>query len=128
MHFDCFKKHAVCNRPQGTEEDDLIMLDDLRSVKLLRAADILSNLATLPSPIKRRSPFMICALAICALVHSSACFKMKSTDREESMRVRFQLELGGLNVLGEVWPLGASVKQQILSLYRMASQRQKLLT
>lgn len=47
---------------------------------------------------------------------------MKSTDREESMRVRVQLELGGLNVLGEVWPLGASVKQQILSLYRMASQ------
>jgi hypothetical protein len=104
------------------------MLDDLRSVKVLRAADILSNLATLPSPIKRRSPFIICALAICALVHSGACFKMRLTDREESMLVRVQLSLGGLNVLGEVWPLGASVKRQILSLYRIASQRQKVQT
>lgn len=127
MRFGCLQKHTICNRPQDPEEDDLVMLDDLRSVKLRRAADILSNLVTLPSPIKRRSPFMICALAICALVHSGACCKMKSADREESMRARVQLELGGLNVLGEVWPLGASVKQQILSLYRMTSQRQKLL-
>jgi hypothetical protein len=35
-------------------------------------------------------------------MHSGACITVRGTNEEEAMRVRVQLALGGLNMLGEV--------------------------
>jgi hypothetical protein len=113
-----FQNFTSCAQLRAPQDEHSLSVFDLRSVKLFRAADMLSNLATLPSPIRRRSPFMICALAVCVLVHSGACITVRGTNEEEAMRVRVQLALGGLNMLGEVWPLAGSVKQQVLSIYK----------
>lgn len=118
VHFGGLQKIASCTQLQALHGGQPQIVFDLRSVKMLKAADTLSHLATLPSPIRRRSPFMICALAICILVHSGSCKVLQGTQKEEAIRVRIQLALGGLNMLGEVWPLARSVKQQALSIFK----------
>jgi hypothetical protein len=92
--------------------------------KLVRAADSLSNLLTLPSPIKRHSPFLINGLSMGVLVHTAACVGSSSSPQsEESFRVRIELAVGVLNRLAENWPLARNVKQQLLGMYREAVQR-----
>lgn len=130
MRFGYFQNHTSCTRLRAPRDNYAIAELDLRSVKLIRAADMLSTLAALPSPVNRRSPFMICALAMCVMVHSGASLMVEGSGREETMRVRIQLALGALNILGEVWPLARSVKQQVLDIYSevMMNRRRNILT
>ena len=90
---------------------------DLHSHKLLRAADLLSGLATLPSPIHRRTPFFTCALAMCIIVHTAALL-LVGAEKQEAIKARIQLSIGGLNVLGRTWPLSKSVRQQMVDMYQ----------
>lgn len=96
---------------------------DPHTIKLVRAADALSNLLTLPSPIKRHSPFLINGLSMGVLVHTAACVVSSSPQAEESFKVRIELAVGVLNRLAESWPLAKNVKQQLLRIYREAVQR-----
>ncbi|KAL6230092.1 hypothetical protein BDW75DRAFT_79307 [Aspergillus navahoensis] len=91
---------------------------DLHSHKLLRAADLLSGLATLPSAIHRRTPFFTCALAMCFIVHTAALLVVVGSEKEEAVRARIQLSIGGLKVLGRTWPLSESVRQQMVDMYQ----------
>ncbi|KAL4996013.1 hypothetical protein BDV10DRAFT_121501 [Aspergillus recurvatus] len=91
---------------------------DLHSHKLLRAADLLSGLATLPSAIHRRTPFFTCALAMCIIVHTAALLVIVGAEKEEAVRARIQLSIGGLKVLGRTWPLSKSVRQRMVDMYQ----------
>ncbi|KAJ0418099.1 hypothetical protein BJY00DRAFT_194945 [Aspergillus carlsbadensis] len=91
---------------------------DIHSHKLLRAADLLSNLATLPSTIQHRSPFFTCALAMCIIVHTAALLVVGGSTREESLKARVQLSIGALKVLGRVWPLAKRVRGEMVGMYR----------
>ncbi|KAL4920374.1 hypothetical protein BDW62DRAFT_16652 [Aspergillus aurantiobrunneus] len=91
---------------------------DLHSHKLLRAADLLSGLATLPSAIHHRSPFFTCALAICIIVHTAALLVVGGAGKEEAVNSRIQLSVGGLKVLGKIWPLASTVRQQMVGMYQ----------
>ncbi|KAL3494533.1 hypothetical protein BJX62DRAFT_223098 [Aspergillus germanicus] len=91
---------------------------DIHSHKLLRAADLLSNLATLPSTVQHRSPFFTCALAMCIIVHTAAVLVVGGSTREESLKARVQLSIGALKVLGRVWPLAKRVRGEMVGMYR----------
>ncbi|CEN61701.1 hypothetical protein ASPCAL08351 [Aspergillus calidoustus] len=91
---------------------------DIHSHKLLRAADLLSNLATLPSTIQNRSPFFTCALAMCIIVHTAALLVVGGSTRQESLKARVQLSIGALKVLGRVWPLAKRVRGEMVGMYR----------
>lgn len=117
MRFASFQSRTSCTRLRASEGNYSIADLDLHSVKLVRAADQLSNLAALPSPIKRHTPFMTCALAMSVMVHTAATLLVAGSDREESVKVRIQLGIGGLNMLSEVWPLARTVKKQVLDVY-----------
>ncbi|KAL2834145.1 hypothetical protein BJY01DRAFT_253138 [Aspergillus pseudoustus] len=91
---------------------------DLHSHKLLRAADQLSNLATLPSTVQHRSPFFTCALAMCIIVHTAALLVVGGSTREESLKARVQLSIGALKVLGRVWPLAKTVRGEMVGMYK----------
>jgi hypothetical protein len=96
---------------------------DSRSKKLVRAADALSSLVTLPTEVKRHSPFLVSALGMSVVVHTAAhAFATGGTEREESIKVRIQLAFGVLNRLADSWPLANPVKQQLLKRYQQASQ------
>ncbi|KAL4910818.1 hypothetical protein BDW74DRAFT_141945 [Aspergillus multicolor] len=92
---------------------------NLHSHKLLRAADHLSALATLPSAIHRRTPFFTCALAMCIIVHTAGLLVVVDADeKKEAIKARIQLSIGGLRVLGRTWPLPKAVKVQMLDMYQ----------
>ncbi|KAL4968103.1 Zn(II)2Cys6 transcription factor [Aspergillus stella-maris] len=90
---------------------------DLHSHKLLRAADLLSGLATLPSAIHQRSSFFTCALAMCIVVHTAALLVVAGSGKEESLKTRIQLSIGGLKALGKTWPLSEAIRQQMVEMY-----------
>ncbi|PYI10634.1 hypothetical protein BO78DRAFT_305399 [Aspergillus sclerotiicarbonarius CBS 121057] len=100
--------------------------------KLLRAADLLSNLATLPSSVISRTPFFTCGLAIAVVVHVAALVgrtsspllknntetKDRERDKEDSLKARIELGVGALQVLGRVWPLARRVRGEMVEMYR----------
>ncbi|PWY69499.1 C6 transcription factor [Aspergillus heteromorphus CBS 117.55] len=92
--------------------------------KLLRAADLLSNLATLPSSVISRTPFFTCGLAIAVVVHVAALVGLPPSDaahaqeREESLKARIELGVGALQVVGRVWPLARRVRGEMVEMYR----------
>ncbi|KAL4893277.1 putative C6 transcription factor [Aspergillus ambiguus] len=120
MRFASFHARTSCTRLRAAQDQAMPMATelDLHSQKFLRAADLLSNLATLPSPIKCRTPFFTCALAMCVVVHTAGCLVMLSSEKQESLKARIQLGIGGLHVLGKVWPLARAVRQQMLDMYQ----------
>ncbi|KAL5361566.1 hypothetical protein BJX96DRAFT_176350 [Aspergillus floccosus] len=119
MRFASFHARTSCTRLRAAHDAPPAATElDLHSQKFLRAADLLSNLATLPSPIKGRTPFFTCALAMCVVVHTAGCLVLPATEKQESLKARIQLGIGGLHVLGKVWPLARAVRQQMVDMYQ----------
>jgi hypothetical protein len=122
MRLASFHAQTSCTRLRALESNSSKSAHpielDLHSQKLLRAANMLSNLATLPGAVKHRTPFFSCALAMAVIVHVAGCLMVAGKDeKEDSVRARIQLGLGALNVLGKVWPLAAKVRRQLVGMY-----------
>ncbi|KAL4779042.1 hypothetical protein BJX76DRAFT_106142 [Aspergillus varians] len=96
---------------------------DLHAHKLLRAADLLSGLATLPSAIHHRSPFFTCALAMCTIVHTAALLVVPGSGKEDALKARIQLSIGALKALGKIWPLSHIVRQQMVDMYQQVVRK-----
>ncbi|RJE25375.1 Transcription factor [Aspergillus sclerotialis] len=117
MRFASFHAQTSCTRLRALESNSHAVELDLHSHKLLRSANMLSNLATLPGQVKHRTPFFTCALAMAVIVHVAGCLIVIGSDKEEPIRARIQLGLGALNALGKVWPLAAVVRRQLVDMY-----------
>ncbi|KNG83646.1 putative C6 transcription factor [Aspergillus nomiae NRRL 13137] len=123
MRFASFHARTWCTRLRICNNNPPPTDLDLHSQKFLRAADMLSNLVTLPSTIKSRTPFFTCALAMCVIVHTAACLVMSAPEKVESLKTRIQLSIGGLNMLGKSWPLAKMVRQQMVNMYQEVGLR-----
>ncbi|KAL4811061.1 hypothetical protein BDV18DRAFT_155671 [Aspergillus unguis] len=131
MQFASFRisPPTSCTRMESSSQIDLPCSTqssqplDIHSHKLLRAADLLSGLATLPSPIQRRSPFFTCALAMCIIVHTAARLLGANDEKKEAIESRIQLGFGALKVLGKVWPLPSNVRMQMVDMYQEVAKR-----
>jgi hypothetical protein len=51
-------------------------------------------------------------------VHTAALLLVVGTEKQEAIKARVQLSIGGLNVLGRTWPLSKSVRQQMVDMYQ----------
>ncbi|RHZ67971.1 Zn(II)2Cys6 transcription factor [Aspergillus thermomutatus] len=119
MRYASIHAHTSCTRLPTTRDTTPPSASlDLHSQKLLRAADMLCNLATLPNPVKYRTPFFTCALAMCVVVHTVACLFVPIPEKQESMKARIQLGVGALHVLGKSWPLAKTVRQRLIAMYQ----------
>lgn len=119
MRYASIHAYTSCTRlPTIRETTPPSASLDLHSQKLLRAADLLCNLATLPNPVKYRTPFFTCALAMCVVVHTVACLVVSIPEKQESIKARIQLGVGALHVLGKLWPLAKTVRQRLISMYQ----------
>ncbi|KAL4880525.1 hypothetical protein BJY04DRAFT_207971 [Aspergillus karnatakaensis] len=97
---------------------------NLHTHKLLHAANLLSALASLPSPIHRRTPFFTCALGMCVIVHVAGMIGVGSgststSGQQGALKARITLSLGALKVLGRVWPLAGVVRGRVLGAWRV---------
>lgn len=114
--------HMSCRQDPARLEFSSFDLLDPSTKKIIRAADSLSNLLTLPGPIKRHSPFLINGLLMGVLVHTAAALS-SSKQSDELFKVRVELAVGVLNRLAESWPLARDAKHQVLKMYREVVQR-----
>ncbi|PWY77264.1 hypothetical protein BO94DRAFT_588599 [Aspergillus sclerotioniger CBS 115572] len=95
--------------------------------KLLRAADLLSNLATLPSSVISRTPFFTCGLAIAVVVHVAALVgrnsplslknhnTTESRDRERAKEdsLKARIELGYNQLTSQEQPAAAAHTRRV---------------
>ncbi|PYH43349.1 Zn(II)2Cys6 transcription factor [Aspergillus saccharolyticus JOP 1030-1] len=113
---------------------------NIHAQKMLRAADLISNLATLPSSVQSRTPFYTCALALAIVVHTATFTMLASSPspssppalssptkggvvggssaKDDALKARIELGVGALQVLGRVWPLAKQVRGEMVELYR----------
>ncbi|CAI6339111.1 unnamed protein product [Periconia digitata] len=88
------------------------------TIKAIAASKDLSNLATIPWPLERHSPFFICCLVLGCVVQLAACsthVHQCGLDCLQQHRDRVVLMLGALQRLGEIWPLAHNAVQCLKS-------------
>ncbi|KAL1588605.1 hypothetical protein WHR41_02730 [Cladosporium halotolerans] len=81
------------------------------SIKAIAASKNIANLASVPWPLEKHSPFFICALVLGCVVQLAAGsmhLHQCGLDCLQQHRDRVVLMLGALQRLGEMWPLAAN--------------------
>lgn len=86
--------------------------------KALRAANALSSLTSIQSPLARHTPCFACAIALAATVQLPAYAIETNTDEARAIRERLQLAISALNAISEVWPLARVVRRQVAQFAR----------
>ncbi|KAF8444351.1 hypothetical protein BDZ91DRAFT_156825 [Kalaharituber pfeilii] len=81
--------------------------------KAVYAANAISKLVTLPTPLIKHSPFFTCVLTLATIVHLSACSWLLSGDEGYLAKERIRLGIGALKTLEDVWGIAGCVLQQI---------------
>jgi len=85
------------------------------AIKATESSIQLSNLATLPLPIRGHTPLFICGLVLSSIVQLSACSVLPQ-HQQEHYRDRINLIIGALKSLSQTWAVSQMVLQQIKKL------------
>lgn len=100
------------------------------TVRTLGAANTLSKLVTLPTPLIRHTPFLTCAITLACVVHLAACSCsgygpvpgptgwLLSGDEAFLAKERIRLAVGSLRALARVWALADDVLAQVQEVAR----------
>jgi hypothetical protein len=91
---------------------------EFHTAKAIRAADTISKLLTLPTPLIRHTPFLTCVITMAAIVHLSACSFILYGDQGTLAKERIRLSIGALKTLDEVWPVAGQVLNQVKGVAR----------
>src|SRR5690606_32511625 len=86
--------------------------------KAVHAANAISKLVTLPTPLIKHSPFFTCVLTLATVVHLSACSWLLTGDEGYLAKERIRLGIGALKTLDEVWGVAGAVLTQVKSAAR----------
>ena len=81
--------------------------------KAVYAANAISKLVTLPTPLIKHTPFFTCILTLATIVHLSACSWLLSGDEGYLAKERIRLGIGALKTLDEVWGIAGCVLHQV---------------
>lgn len=85
----------------------------LHTRKCLEAAEIATNLYTLPIPMLQHSPLGITSIALATCANLSSCaYTLNGTERSRA-RDRVRLGLGGLKKLAEAWSNARRTEREI---------------
>jgi hypothetical protein len=90
----------------------------LHTARTIAAANNISKLVTLPTPIIKHTPFLTCVITLAAVVHLSACSWLLSGDEGFLAKERIRLGVGALRSLGGVWGVAGSVLKQVKGVAR----------
>ena len=95
------------------------------TARTLGAANTLSKLVTLPTPLIRHTPFLTCAITLACVVHLAACSCsgygpgawpsgwLLSGDEAFLAKERIRLAVGSLRALARVWGMAGEVLAQV---------------
>ncbi|KLJ06932.1 hypothetical protein EMPG_17585 [Blastomyces silverae] len=101
----------------------------LHTVKALTAAERISSLLTLPTPLVKQSQFIICMVALSAIVQLSAYIFDPNVAASRALKERIRVNLGALRAHEKIWPLGRKslyevklIAHQVFTLQNFNSQ------
>ncbi|KAI5787293.1 hypothetical protein EDC01DRAFT_181902 [Geopyxis carbonaria] len=85
----------------------------LHTARTLLAANAISKLLTLPTPLVKHTPFFTCIITLACIVHLSACSWLLSGDEAFLAKERIRLGVGALKGLDGTWGVAAEVLGQV---------------
>jgi hypothetical protein len=88
------------------------------TAKALRAANAITNLASIQPDVKMCSPVLMCGLTTAATVHLPAYAIVDTPDQAVAIKERMQLCISALGAYGEVWPRAGVAKGQVAKFAR----------
>ena len=88
------------------------------TTKAIRAADTISKLITLPTPLIKHTPWFTCVITLGAIVHLSACCFVLAGEDAFVSKERIRLGVGALKTMEEIWPVAGCVLQQVKGVAR----------
>ncbi|KAI5800163.1 hypothetical protein DFH27DRAFT_623391 [Peziza echinospora] len=94
--------------------------------KAVHAANAISKLVTLPTPLIKHSPFFTCVLTLATIVHLSACSWLLAGDEGFLAKERIRLGIGALKTMEVVWGIAGCVLGQVKGAAREVFRFQKL--
>jgi hypothetical protein len=107
---------TTCTRAESTGLPALAY--STHTAKALRAANAITNLASIQRPISFSTPVLVCGITCAATVHLPAYAMMDRPDQASAIKERLQLSISALGAFGEVWPRAAIAKSQIAKFAR----------
>lgn len=88
------------------------------TAKALRAANNLTNLATIQRPLSYCTPVLMCALTAAATVHLPAYAIVDRADQALAIKERLQLIISALGSFGQIWPRAMVARGQVAKFAR----------
>lgn len=85
----------------------------LHTARTIAAANTISKLITLPTPLIKHTPFFTCFVALASIVHLSACSWLLSGDEAFLAKERIRLGVGALKVMESCWAVAETVAAQV---------------
>jgi hypothetical protein len=88
------------------------------TAKALRAANAISNLTAIQTPMALHTSCFACAIALACTIHLPA-YPLQERPRDaDAIKQRLQLSISALGTIAEVWPLARVVKSQVAQFAR----------
>ncbi|KAK2746545.1 hypothetical protein FQN55_005531 [Onygenales sp. PD_40] len=98
----------------------------LHTVKVLTAAERISKLLALPTPLVKQSQFIICMVALSAIAQLSACIFDTNIGQSRAIKERIRVNIGALKAHEKIWPLGRKTLYEVKLIAREVFAWQKL--
>jgi hypothetical protein len=88
------------------------------TAKALRAANAISNLTAIQTPMALHTSCFACAIALACTIHLPAYMLQERPRDADTIKQRLQLSISALGTIAEVWPLARVVKSQVAQFAR----------
>lgn len=98
---------------------------EIHTSKAIKAANSISTLVAVRTPLVEHSPCFMCAIAMAAVVHLPAYTQEQNREKAAHIRERLQLSVSALNSIGQVWPSAKAAKGHIAQYAREVFAAQK---
>jgi hypothetical protein len=99
---------------QGSPKDS-VFSHHSHAAKAVRAANEISSLAAISSPVEKHTPLLTCALALSCIVQLAA---VKAGQMSDAARDRIGLNLGVLKSMGRTWAMSKTTMQKAKAVAR----------
>ncbi|KAJ3496943.1 hypothetical protein NLG97_g2288 [Lecanicillium saksenae] len=109
LHYDAAEERSSCRPPPPPLCTTVTVVDpsqlEMHSEKLFRAIrKQIQHLVLLPIRAVQLSPFIICMVACCTIVHLVACKVAFNAEETRAARSRIRVTLGTLKHYEDIWP------------------------
>lgn len=104
-HSSRLETLAVETITSCSEQVNLVQdVNRIHTIKMAQAAESVSRLVALPTPLTNHTHFFVCALASSSIIHLSIWSELPLISSEQELKEQIRLNAGALKVIADVWP------------------------